>query len=303
MKQRHVDTLLENSNRDIQARRELRVYLGEPDNLSGLIASLTQAVMEKLQCLNWVGVQPIPGPVAQIISMENTSSSRIELLQNIVEARTRKFSTRWEVVLADTASHDDSIQLEVLEQKATAIAAEIDDEFLRLMQEYAGGRRKILNRANGSSVLADEIRKQSARIIAEIYHRDDSSEGEHTYAILSSKDFDQLVEDGHATLVDSTTAQLGKIALYRYDRTGNDIVIGFKHDSIHAGLIYAPYMLISSAGVITDPTTFNLVMSLMTRHGLYVSPRVGCFYRQVYLTGEYAEAKQESSVEAVAFTL
>ena len=50
---------------------------------------------------------------------------------------------------------------------------------------------------------------------------------------------------------------------------GNTILMGYKGSSeLDTGFIYSPYIPIMKSGVVTDPTSFDPRISLMTRYGL-----------------------------------
>jgi hypothetical protein len=59
-----------------------------------------------------------------------------------------------------------------------------------------------------------------------------------------------------------------KIYVNTYSQDSADILIGYKGTSeSDAAAFYCPYVPLMSSGVVLDPTTFEPVVSFMTRYG------------------------------------
>lgn len=74
----------------------------------------------------------------------------------------------------------------------------------------------------------------------------------------------------------------GSIKVYSSlnSKLGNKILVGYKgnNSECDAGLIFAPYVMLATTGVVVNPLTFQPVVKLNTRYGLKYAPNAPSYY-------------------------
>ena len=237
---------------------------------------------------NEVAATPKAGSTA---TLEGAAGKRmsIQILKQVVEAKTRKLSARWTFEAAQDAQAQQGIDIEaeIMAALAQEITAEIDQEILGSLRSLAGTAVETYNQAAVSgtatfvgdehAALAVQINR-AANLIAQRTRR-----GAGNYAVVSPMALTILQSATTSAFARTTegtfeaptntkfvgtlnSAMRVYVDSYASDSTG--VLIGYKGSSeSDAPAFYCPYIPLMSSGVVLDPSTFEPVVSFMTRYG------------------------------------
>ena len=211
----------------------------------------------------------------------------IQILKQTVEAKTRKLSARWTFEAAQDAQAQQGIDIEaeIMAALAQEITAEIDQEVLRSLatlsstvltydQAAVSGTATFVG--DEHAALAVQINR-AANLIAQRTRR-----GAGNYAVVSPTTLTLLQSATTSAFARTTegtfeaptnTKFVGTLnsAMRVYVNgyaTSDDVLIGYKGSSeSDAAAFYCPYIPLMSSGVVLDPSTFEPVVSFMTRYG------------------------------------
>ena len=213
----------------------------------------------------------------------------IQILKQVVEAKTRKLSARWTFEAAQDAQAQQGIDIEaeIMAALAQEITAEIDQEILTSLQNLAGSAVETYNQAAVSgtatfvgdehAALAVQINR-TAILIAQRTRR-----GAGNWAVVSpfaltilqsattsafARTTEGTFEAPTNTKFVGTLNSAMRVYVNAYASDSTPILIGYKGSSeSDAPAFYCPYIPLMSSGVVLDPSTFEPVVSFMTRYG------------------------------------
>jgi hypothetical protein len=224
-------------------------------------------------------------------TLEGTAGKRlsIQILKQTVEAKTRKLSARWTFEAAQDAQAQQGIDIEaeVMAALAQEITAEIDQEILASLRSLAGTASQAYDQTGVSgtatfvgdehAALAVMINKVANDIAAR------TRRGAGNYAVVSPFALTVLQSATTSAFARTTegtfeaptnTKMVGtlngamKVYVDAYAADNTDVLVGYKGSSeSDAPAFYAPYIPLMSSGVVLDPSTFEPVVSFMTRYG------------------------------------
>ena len=227
---------------------------------------------------------------ANTAALEGTAGNRmsIQILKQTVEAKTRKLSARWTFEAAQDAQAQQGIDIEaeIMAALAQEITAEIDQEVLGSLSVLAGAAAQTYDQSAVSgtatfvgdehAALAVQINRV-ANLIAQRTRR-----GAANWAVVSplaltilqsattsafARTTEGTFEAPTNTKFVGTLNNAMKIYVNTY-ATSDDVLIGYKGASeSDAAAFYCPYVPLMSSGVVLDPSTFEPVVSFMTRYG------------------------------------
>jgi hypothetical protein len=227
---------------------------------------------------------------ASTAALEGRAGNRmsIQILKQTVEAKTRKLSARWTFEAAQDAQAQQGIDIEaeIMAALAQEITAEIDQEVISSLMNLAGSPALTYNQAAVSgtatfvgdehAALAVQINRVS-NLIAQRTRR-----GAGNYAVVSptvltllqsattsafARTTEGTFEAPTNTKFVGTLNSAMKVYVNGYATT-DDVLIGYKGSSeSDAPAFYCPYIPLMSSGVVLDPSTFEPVVSFMTRYG------------------------------------
>ena len=214
----------------------------------------------------------------------------IQILKETVEAKTRRLSARWTFEAAQDAEamHGVDVEAEIMQALAQEIVVEIDQEIIGSLRTLAGSGTTL--DFNGASVigtpayvgdrhalLAIEINRAANRIAAR------TRRGAGNYAVVSPFALTLLQSATTSAFARTTegtfeaptnTKMVGtlngamKVYVDAYAADSTEVLIGYKGSSeSDAPAFYCPYIPLMSSGVVLDPSTFEPVVSFMTRYG------------------------------------
>jgi hypothetical protein len=222
--------------------------------------------------------------------MEGTGGKQIsvQILKQAVEAKTRKLQARWTFESAQDAQamHGIDVEAEIMAALAQEITAEIDQEILLSLRSLAT-TEFTYNQATVSGTatfVGDEhaalavLINRVANLIAQRTRR-----GAGNYAVVSSASLTVLQSATTSAFARTTegtfeaptnTKFVGtlngamRVFVDSYAADTTPVLVGYKGTSeADAPAFYCPYIPLMSSGVVLDPTTFEPVVSFMTRYG------------------------------------
>jgi hypothetical protein len=223
-------------------------------------------------------------------TMEGTGGKQIsiQILKQAVEARTRKLQARWTFESAQDAQamHGIDVEAEIMAALAQEITAEIDQEILLSLRTLAA-TEFTYNQATVSGTatfVGDEhaalavLINRVANLIAQRTRR-----GAGNWAVVSSAALTVLQSATTSAFARTTegtfeaptnTKFVGtlngamRVFVDSYAADTTPVLVGYKGSSeADAAAFYCPYIPLMSSGVVLDPTTFEPVVSFMTRYG------------------------------------
>ena len=232
-----------------------------------------------------------PAKGASTATLEGAAGNRlnVQILKQVVEAKSRKLSARWTFEAAQDAQAQQGVDIEaeIMAALAQEITAEIDQEIIGSLRTLAGSAAAAFDQSAVSGTatfVGDEhaalavLINQQANLIAQRTRR-----GAGNYAVVSSEALTILQSATTSAFARSTegvfeaptnTKFVGtlnnsmRVYVDGYAATGTDVLVGYKGPSeADAPAFYCPYIPLMSSGVVLDPSTFEPVVSFLTRYG------------------------------------
>ena len=224
-------------------------------------------------------------------ALEGSAGNRlsIQILKQTVEAKSRKLSARWTFEAAQDAQsqHGIDVEAEIMAALAQEITAEIDQEVLGSLDTLAGTAVETYDQAAVSgtatfvgdehAALAVQINRAS-NLIAQRTRR-----GAGNWAVVSplaltilqsattsafARTTEGTFEAPTNTKMVGTLNNAMKVYVNTYAADSAAVLVGYKGSSeSDAAAFYCPYIPLMSSGVVLDPSTFEPVVSFLTRYG------------------------------------
>lgn len=212
----------------------------------------------------------------------------VQILRQAVEAKSRKLQARWTFEAAQDAQsqHGIDVEAEIMAALAQEITAEIDQEILLSLATLAA-TEYTYNQATVSGTatyVGDEhaalavLINRVANLIAQRTRR-----GAGNWAVVSPASLTVLQSATTSAFARTTegtfeaptnTKFVGtlngamRVFVNSYAPDTQPVLVGYKGSSeTDAPAFYCPYIPLMSSGVVLDPTTFEPVVSFMTRYG------------------------------------
>ena len=212
----------------------------------------------------------------------------VQILRQAVEAKSRKLQARWTFEAAQDAQsmHGIDVEAEIMAALAQEITAEIDQEILLSLRQLAA-TEYTYNQATVSGTatyVGDEhaalavLINRVANLIAQRTRR-----GAGNWCVVSSEMLTVLQSATTSAFARTTegtfeaptnTKLVGtlnnamRVFVDSYAASGTSVLVGYKGSSeTDAAAFYCPYIPLMSSGVVLDPSTFEPVVSFMTRYG------------------------------------
>ena len=225
-------------------------------------------------------------------ALEGAAGKRlsIQILKQTVEAKTRKLSARWTFEAAQDAQAQQGIDIEaeIMAALAQEITAEIDQEVLASLRALAGTQNQQAYDQNAVSGTATFVGDEHAalavminRVANNIAQR--TRRGAGNYAVVSphaltilqsattsafARTTEGAFEAPTNTKMVGTLNSAMKVYVDSYANDSTAILVGYKGSSeSDAPAFYCPYIPLMSSGVVLDPSSFEPVVSFMTRYG------------------------------------
>jgi hypothetical protein len=230
------------------------------------------------------------GQATSTAALEGIAGNRInvQILKQVVEAKTRKLSARWTFEAAQDAQsmHGLDVEAEIMAALAQEITVEIDQEILGSLRALAATDYTFDQSAvsGTATFVGDEhaalavLINRTANLIAQRTRR-----GAGNWAVVSPASLTVLQSATTSAFARTTegtfeaptnTKFVGtlngamKIYVDGYANDSQAVLVGYKGSSeADAAAFYCPYIPLMSSGVVLDPNTFEPVVSFMTRYG------------------------------------
>jgi len=270
----------------------LRVRYAETNNATGTANDVTagdEALSPFKVAVAYSG-DGTAGLASATSTLEGNPGKKInvQILKQVVEAKTRKLSARWTFEAAQDAQsmHGLDVEAEIMAALAQEITVEIDQEILASLRSLAGNSFNY-NQATVSgtatfvgdehAALAVTINR-AANLIAQRTRR-----GAGNWAVVSPAALTVLQSATTSAFARSTEGTFeaptntkfvgtlnGAMRVYvdGYASDSTNVLVGYKGSSeADAAAFYCPYIPLMSSGVVLDPSTFEPVVGFMTRYG------------------------------------
>lgn len=237
------------------------------------------------------GNESVSNPrAANTTALEGRAGNRlsIQVLREVVEAKTRKLSARWTFEAAQDAQAQQGIDIEaeIMAALAQEITAEIDQEILNSLINLPGSPTVTFgqNVVTGTptfvgdqhAALAILINRQ-ANLIASRTRR-----GAGNWVVVSPTALTILQSATTSAFARTTegvfeaptnTKFVGvlnntlRVYVNQYAGDSTPVLVGYKGNEMDAAAFFCPYVPLTSSGVVMDPNTMEPVVSFMTRYG------------------------------------
>ena len=215
----------------------------------------------------------------------------VQILKQVVEAKTRKLSARWTFEAAQDAQamHGIDVEAEIMAALAQEITVEIDQEILASLRSLSGQTYSFNQAAvsGTATFVGDEhaalavMINRSANLIAQRTRRGAANwavVSPTVLTVLQSATTSAFARTTEGTFEAPTNTKFvgtlnGAMKVYvdsylNDTDANNQVLIGYKGTSeADAAAFYCPYVPLMSSGVILDPATFEPVVGFMTRYG------------------------------------
>lgn len=238
--------------------------------------------------LNSDNTNPQAAPTSQL---EGTMGRQvnINILREIVEAKSRRLSARWTVESMQDAQsqHGVDVEAELVNAIAQEITVEIDQELLFRLRALPGAPAVTYDQSKVTGVatyVSDEHASLAILInrqANEIARR--TKRGAANWAVVSPEALSIIQSATTSSFARSTEGTFeaptnvkfagtlnGTMRIYvdTYASDMEDILIGYKGaNETDAGAFYCPYVPLMATGTVMDPNTSELVTSFLTRYG------------------------------------
>ncbi|KKL55639.1 hypothetical protein LCGC14_2253400 [marine sediment metagenome] len=258
-----------------------------------LLPKLVVKVLDELIILReFVGIQPLQGPVGQIFKLrckklEDSKRMSLEVLLHVVEAKSRKLHARFTMEAAQDlkTQHGVDIEDEFLQALASETAHDIIAEILQDIQtkvkrvEFANGDQLGLHIQGAANDIAKKTRRGAGNfVILSI----------HSLALLrvtESSTFVPMTDEEKSKYSSKSFLQYvgilnGTIKVFVDPFFEGDAIVGYKGGTgeTDCGLVYSPYVMIMSTGVVMDSLTFQPVVGFLTRYGKTMDDAAKSYY-------------------------
>ena len=225
-------------------------------------------------------------------TLEGAAGKRmsIQILKQVVEAKTRKLSARWTFEAAQDAQAQQGIDIEaeIMAALAQEITAEIDQEIIASLTTLAGSQNTAAYDQAAVSGTATFVGDEHAALAVQINRAANliaqrTRRGAGNYAVVSplaltilqsattsafARTTEGTFEAPKNTKFVGTLNSAMRVYVDSYASDATGVLIGYKGSSeSDAPAFYCPYIPLMSSGVVLDPSTFEPVVSFMTRYG------------------------------------
>jgi hypothetical protein len=237
-----------------------------------------------------VGGTSTTGKASSTSTLEGVAGNKInvQILKQVVEAKTRKLSARWTFEAAQDAQamHGLDVEAEIMAALAQEITVEIDQEILGSLRSLAATEFTFdqASVSGTATFVGDEhaalavLINRTANLIAQRTRR-----GAGNWAVVSPAALTVLQSATTSAFARTTEGTFeaptntkfvgtlnGAMRVYVDSYAGDSqaVLVGYKGSSeADAAAFYCPYVPLMSSGVVLDPATFEPVVGFMTRYG------------------------------------
>jgi hypothetical protein len=223
-------------------------------------------------------------------TLEGVPGKRInvQLLKQVVEAKSRKLSARWTFEAAQDAQamHGLDVEAEIMAALAQEITVEIDQEVLGSLRALAAIEETYdQSSVSGTATFVGDEHAALAVLVNRVANRiaQRTRRGAGNWAVVSPAALTVLQSATTSAFARTTegtfeaptnTKFVGvlnsamKVYVDSYAADTTPVLVGYKGTSeSDAAAFYCPYIPLMSSGVVLDPATFEPVVGFLTRYG------------------------------------
>ena len=270
----------------------LRVrYADSFDSTSGTDTTAGEEALSPFKIAEGYSGAAATDKAATTAALEGVAGNRlsIQILKQTVEAKTRKLSARWTFEAAQDAQAQQGIDIEaeIMAALAQEITAEIDQEILASLRTLAGTAAEAYdqNAVSGTATFVGDEHAALSVMINKVANNiaARTRRGAGNYAVVSpfaltilqsattsafARTTEGTFEAPTNTKMVGTLNGAMKVYVDAYAGDSTDVLVGYKGSSeSDAPAFYCPYIPLMSSGVVLDPSSFEPVVSFMTRYG------------------------------------
>ena len=212
----------------------------------------------------------------------------IQILKQTVEAKSRKLQARWTFESAQDAQAQQGIDVEaeIMAALAQEITAEIDQEVINSLRSLAADEEAYNQAAvSGTATFVGDEHAALAVLINRVANKiaQRTRRGAGNWAVVSPQALTVLQSATTSAFARTTEGTFEaptnqkmvgtlnsamKVYVDTYAADDSSVLVGYKGSSeADAAAFYCPYIPLMSSGVVLDPSTFEPVVSFMTRYG------------------------------------
>ena len=212
----------------------------------------------------------------------------VQILKQVVEAKTRKLSARWTFEAAQDAQamHGLDVEAEIMAALAQEITVEIDQEILSSLRALAATEETFNQAAvSGTATFVGDEHAALAVLVNRVANKiaTRTRRGAGNWAVVSpaaltvlqsattsafARTTEGTFEAPTNTKFVGTLNSAMKVYVDSYASDSTPVLVGYKGSSeADAAAFYCPYVPLMSSGVVLDPATFEPVVGFMTRYG------------------------------------
>jgi hypothetical protein len=272
----------------------LRVRYADSNNATGSTNDVTAGdeALSPFKVAQAYSGDGTAGKAASTAALEGVPGNRInvQILKQVVEAKTRKLSARWTFEAAQDAQamHGLDVEAEIMAALAQEITVEIDQEIIGSLTTLAGsGNQEAFDQdaVSGQATFVGDQHAALAVLINRVANRiaQRTRRGAGNWAVVSptaltilqSATTSAFARTTEGTFEAPTNTKFagtlnGAMRIYVNSYAADDasVLVGYKGSSeTDAAAFYCPYVPLMSSGVVLDPATFEPVVGFMTRYG------------------------------------
>jgi hypothetical protein len=212
----------------------------------------------------------------------------VQILKQVVEAKSRKLSARWTFEAAQDAQamHGLDVEAEIMAALAQEITVEIDQEILGSLRALSATEETYNQAAvSGTATFVGDEHAALAVLINRVANKiaQRTRRGAGNWAVVSpaaltvlqsattsafARTTEGTFEAPTNTKFVGTLNSAMKVYVDSYASDTTPILVGYKGTSeSDAAAFYCPYVPLMSSGVVLDPATFEPVVGFLTRYG------------------------------------
>lgn len=212
----------------------------------------------------------------------------VQLIKQVVEARTRKLSARWTFESAQDAQamHGIDVEAEIMAALAQEITVEIDQEILGSLNGLAAIEEAYdQSLVSGTATFVGDEHAALAVLINRVANKiaQRTRRGAGNWAVISpavltvlqsattsafARTTEGTFEAPTNTKFVGTLNSAMKVYVNTYASDTAPVLVGYKGSSeADAAAFYCPYIPLMSSGVVLDPDTLEPVVGFMSRYG------------------------------------
>ncbi len=212
----------------------------------------------------------------------------VQILKQVVEAKSRKLSARWTFEAAQDAEamHGLDVEAEIMAALAQEITVEIDQEILGSLRALSA-TEETYNQAtvSGTATFVGDEHAALAVLVNRVANKiaTRTRRGAGNWAVVSpaaltvlqsattsafARTTEGTFEAPTNTKFVGTLNSAMKVYVDSYASDTTPILVGYKGTSeADAAAFYCPYIPLMSSGVVLDPATFEPTVGFLTRYG------------------------------------